>query len=227
MPEREFVHFPKILRAEKVTCFITEKIDGTNAQVVVDHDAYNALYVMAGSRNRWIQPEPATADNFGFARWVQGNAEMLKRLGPGTHYGEWYGQGIGRGYGMTERRWALFDRRMWSPEELTVRELDTIGVECVPILATCSIANLASTMAHLDVQLGTVGSALVHGWRQPEGYVVSVGDIRFKVTDNGNKSKWLAAAQDGLDRRLNAVDEVGAAAAIADCGPENVMLGDW
>ncbi len=55
----EFTAFPKIPRLNR-EIIVTEKIDGTNAQVVVTEDGE----VRAGSRSRWITPE---ADNFGYA----------------------------------------------------------------------------------------------------------------------------------------------------------------
>ncbi|HLE80817.1 MAG TPA: RNA ligase family protein, partial [Dehalococcoidia bacterium] len=97
----DFQEFGKIYRLSR-DCIITEKIDGTNAQVVVLEDGR----VLAGSRNRWITPE---ADNFGFARWVKEHEEELRSLGPGRHYGEWWGSGIQRGYGLKEKRFSLFN----------------------------------------------------------------------------------------------------------------------
>jgi hypothetical protein len=54
---------------------ITEKLDGTNAQIFIADDGE----VIAGSRNRWITP---LNDNFGFARWVFENEDALRALGP-------------------------------------------------------------------------------------------------------------------------------------------------
>lgn len=120
---------------------ITEKIDGSNAQIHIisrnelttdqmdwAHD-YNLVvggldfFMFAGSRNRYLNLED---DNFGFANWVKENSKDLFRLGPGRHYGEWYGLGINRGYGLTEKRLAMFNPK-WELE----------GPECVtsvPIL---------------------------------------------------------------------------------------------
>lgn len=105
VPEIPFQSFGKIPRLNR-DIIITEKIDGTNAQVYVD-DSGN---VYAGSRNRWITPE---SDNFGFAKWVQDNADDLRNLGPGHHYGEWWGSGIQRGYCQTEKHFSLFNVSRW------------------------------------------------------------------------------------------------------------------
>jgi hypothetical protein len=106
----EFVEFPKMARLTR-DCIITEKIDGTNAQVYICRmDDYlkatqaiasnGDLFMFAGSRTRWITPD---ADNFGFAAWVKDHSDELWTLGEGRHYGEWWGRGIQRGYGLTEK----------------------------------------------------------------------------------------------------------------------------
>lgn len=80
-----FEPFPKIARLSR-EIVVTEKIDGTNAQVFITDDGR----VLAGSRTRWLTPE---SDNFGFAAWVHANQFNLKQLGQGRHYGEWWGAG--------------------------------------------------------------------------------------------------------------------------------------
>lgn len=70
---------------------MTEKIDGTNGQIVITPEGQ----VFAGSRNRYVEPGN---DNYGFAQWVKSNEAALRDLlGPGRHYGEWWGAGIQRG----------------------------------------------------------------------------------------------------------------------------------
>ena len=65
----EFVEFPKMARLFR-DAIITEKLDGTNAAVVVREDGT----VYAQSRTRVITPGD---DNFGFAYWVEQHAERL------------------------------------------------------------------------------------------------------------------------------------------------------
>ena len=89
----DFIRFPKIPRYSR-DCLITEKIDGTSGTIYIPPDD-EPYYALAASRNGWITPEK---DNFGFAKWVQENAEELQKLGPGWHRGEWWGQGIQRGF---------------------------------------------------------------------------------------------------------------------------------
>ncbi len=102
MTEITFEPFPKIGRLTR-ECVITEKLDGTNAQVIITEDGR----IAAGSRTRLITP---AGDNMGFARWVQEHAEeLITGLGPGRHFGEWWGQKIQRAYGLTEKRFSLFN----------------------------------------------------------------------------------------------------------------------
>jgi hypothetical protein len=122
-----FQEFPKIPRLRK-GMVVTEKIDGSNAQVFVikksDHpdnsgfDVQQIVYeddefaIWAGSRNRWVTPGKNT-DNAGFAAWVAENGAELVKLGHGRHFGEWWGRGIQRGYGQQERHFSLFAVHRW------------------------------------------------------------------------------------------------------------------
>ena len=118
-----FKPWPKILRLEKKRPPVfTEKIDGTNACIVIAYknpDENTIAFkdvdriitsIWAQSRTRLITPKN---DNYGFAKWVEANWEDLLSLGEGYHYGEWWGQGIQRGYGLTEKRFSLFNTRRW------------------------------------------------------------------------------------------------------------------
>ncbi len=97
----EFKPFTKIGRWSREV-IVTEKIDGTNASIYIDKDGT----FLTGSRNRWITPQD---DNFGFSKWAHENKDELLRLGPGHHFGEWFGKGIQRNYGLNEKRFALFN----------------------------------------------------------------------------------------------------------------------
>lgn len=102
----DFQDFPKMARLTR-RVIITEKIDGTNAQVFIGDDGTMKF----GSRTRWITPKD---DNYGFARWATRHADELRELGPGRHFGEWWGQGIQRGYGLVEKRFSLFNVQRWA-----------------------------------------------------------------------------------------------------------------
>lgn len=174
-----FKAFESIPRLKR-TCLITEKIDGTNAQVWISDDG---MTVAAGSRNRWITPDD---DNFGFARWVADNAEQLKLLGPGHHYGEWWGAGIQRRYGLSEKRFSLFNTKRWTAPGVVLPAC----VGLVPVLyeGDFSTAVVDNVMSELDAK----GSAASPGFMNPEGVVIYLPQARslFKVTlgDDGHKT---------------------------------------
>src|SRR4051812_25155287 len=109
--EITFEAFPKIHRLQGPV-IVTEKIDGTNGQIIITE----ANEVVAASRTRLITLQK---DNHGFARWVDTHKETLLRLlGPGRHYGEWWGNGIQRGYGLKAKRFSLFNTSRWNAENL-------------------------------------------------------------------------------------------------------------
>jgi hypothetical protein len=155
----EFKPFGKIARLSR-GMVVTEKIDGTNAQVYVSEEGE----VFAGSRTRWITPQ---ADNYGFAAWVEAHRQELLALGPGQHFGEWWGQGIQRRYGLTEKRFSLFNVGRWGPSA-PVQPPDCCHV--VPVLYTgdFSIAEVEGRLAALRAG----GSIAAPGFMQPEGVVV-------------------------------------------------------
>jgi hypothetical protein len=99
----DFLEFPKMPRFSREV-IVTEKIDGTNAQIYITESG--GFYT--GSRNRWITPED---DNYGFSKWANENKEELLTLGPGRHFGEWWGSGIQRKYGLSngDKRFSLFN----------------------------------------------------------------------------------------------------------------------
>lgn len=157
MSEILFEAFPKIGRWKR-NIVITEKIDGTNAQVYVPEDSAEPLRF--GSRNRWITPED---DNHGFARWATEHAAELRELGPGRHFGEWYGKGIQRSYGLDEKRFALFNSGRWSNDRPACCHV-------VPVLYAGMMSEVEIDQAMYDLRVD--GSVAVPGFRRPEGIVV-------------------------------------------------------
>jgi hypothetical protein len=165
----DFVEFPKIARLNR-ECIITEKIDGTNAQVYIGEDGT----ILAGSRTRWIQ---VGNDNFGFALWVQQHAEELKLLGPGRHFGEWWGLKIQRGYDLFERRFSLFNVSKW--------EDDAIRPKCCHIVPVLYRGLFSTEMAKSCVErLRESGSLASPGFMKAEGIVCYhlAGNVGFKAT---------------------------------------------
>lgn len=174
----EFKPWPKIPRLNR-DIIITEKIDGTNAAVGILEDGT----VYAQSRTRIITPE---ADNFGFARWVYDNAETLTTdLGVGLHFGEWWGSGIQRGYGLAkgEKRFSLFNVSRYGVIAAT-----TPGVDTVPTLyeGPFSQSMIDATLYALRCN----GSKASPGFMRPEGIVVyhTAANQVFKVTLEGDEA---------------------------------------
>ena len=168
MMEPEFVEWPKIPRLNR-EIIVTEKIDGTNAAVIVLDDGS----VHAQSRTRIITPEK---DNFGFAQWVAKNAqELVEKLGPGHHFGEWYGRGIQRGYGLPDRRFMLFNVARWEDAELPE------GVEVASVLYRGPFYSAGVNGAVSELR--DHGSWQVRGFDKPEGVVVfhTAANMCFKV----------------------------------------------
>jgi hypothetical protein len=172
-----FASIPRLFRE----VVVSEKIDGTNAQITILPDDR----VLAGSRSRFITCED---DNFGFAKWVKKNEDELRKgLGYGIHYGEWFGSGIQRGYGLTngEKRFALFNAARWT---------DDVRPKCchvVPVLWTGILCS--TTIKEIADKLLADGSVAVPGFTKPEGIVVYHTKSRqlYKYTfdkNDGHKS---------------------------------------
>ncbi len=182
----EFEEFQKIARLKR-ECFISEKIDGTNAQIhIVPHaesagaepiDINDSFAMFAGSRSRYITVKD---DNYGFAKWAQAHADELWSLGEGRHYGEWWGSGVQRGYGLPqgEKRFSLFNAWRWNDGNPN----RPACCHVVPNLYTGPFSTDA-TSAALD-RLRTLGSAAAPGFMRPEGIVIYLAAARtyFKQT---------------------------------------------
>lgn len=204
----EFKAWPKTPRLFR-DIVITEKIDGTNACVVIDEGpsvqttsgaapehAISAVgrddglyFVAAQSRNRMITPDK---DNAGFASWVERNAGgLVEILGPGYHYGEWWGSGIQRNYGMNHKRFSLFNTHRWADVELS----DVPGLGVVPKLyqGPMDEGSIEWSLEYLE----RYGSKAAPGFKSPEGIVVyhNASKQVFKVTldNDGHKGTQVAA----------------------------------
>jgi hypothetical protein len=175
-----FASIPRLKRE----CVISEKIDGSNGQIYIADSGV----VLAGSRGRWLTVE---ADNFGFAHWVKDHEDELRTLGPGRHFGEWYGAGIQRRYGLAEKRFALFNTARWSDD----RDREKYPIDrpacchVVPVLYAGPFSLEAVDEQLKRLELG--GSVAALGFMQPEGVVVfhAASGHLYKVTlgDDGHK----------------------------------------
>lgn len=180
-----FEEWPKIPRLNR-EMVVTEKIDGTNASILIADNGEpfvtgsgREIPFLCGSRTRWVFPEN---DNYGFARWAYENAEGLKKLGPGHHFGEWWGQGIQRKYDMKEKVFSLFNVGRWDgkiPEGCPVRT--------VPLLHSGPF--MQETINTLLKFLAEGGSQAAPGFKDPEGLVIYHTALRgmFKVTIKGDE----------------------------------------
>lgn len=168
-----FQEFPKIYRLNREV-IVTEKLDGTNACVVVsDAPTFDERIVTAQSRNRAITPAPED-DNYGFAKWVRDNEATLRQLGPGYHFGEWWGLGIQRGYGLSEKRFSLFNVTRWG-------ETRPACCHVVPVIHRgigFRVADEAMEMLRAN------GSYAAPGFQRPEGIVAfhAQGRVLLKAT---------------------------------------------
>lgn len=170
MDDVMFQEFPKMGRLSR-EMIITEKLDGTNAQIFITD--FGDLFT--GSRNRWITPGKAT-DNSGFAAWVEGNKQELLTLGPGRHFGEWWGKGIQRGYGLTEKRFSLFNVSRWDSDDRP---------SICYVVPTLYKGAFDTQMAdQILEQLRANGSYAAPGFMKPEGIIVYhvAANVGFKKT---------------------------------------------
>lgn len=201
-----FEPWPKIPR-HKSALTIMEKLDGSNAQVALfriknevdldaaradpfclrifegasDGDSATALY--AGSRTRWLDAS-SKGDNFGFAKWVLDNSDDLVKLGAGRHYGEWWGLGIQRGYGLNHRRFSLFNTARWSSDNPSKPDCCSV----VPVICTSDDQDVDMAMEILAKN----GSIAAPGFMKPEGIVIYHHASRQlrKRTFDGDPGKW-------------------------------------
>jgi len=193
MTEVVFEPFPKMGRLTR-ECLITEKIDGTNAQIIITDDGR----IVAGSCTRLITPDD---DNYGFARWVEEHKSELLALGPGRHFGEWWGQKIQRAYGLTEKRFSLFNVSRWCASDAIpkcVNKNDPNPKKILkyqtPVPLCCSVVpelycglfgeRIIDNMLEM---LRVRGSVAAPGFMNPEGVVIfhtATGTMFKKTLEN-------------------------------------------
>lgn len=189
MTEIEFLPFPKLARLSR-DMVITEKLDGTNAQIyITDDDQF-----LVGSRKRWITPED---DNFGFARWAHEHEDELRvGLGYGQHFGEWWGRGIQRGYGLDEKRFSLFNVGLWDDPHSEEHRCATrtVAPMCCHVVPTLYEGYFDTTKVDGVLQnLEKGGSEAAPGFMKPEGVVifhVASYQLFKKTLDKNDEHKW-------------------------------------
>ncbi len=221
MESTSFTEFPKLARLSR-ECIVTEKIDGTNCQVFIWDETHEAepiddkrgavstvgeppsnipfilsdegVHLALGSRTKWITP---TDDNHGFAKWALDYIEELMSLGHGRHFGEWWGSGIQRGYGLAkgEKHLSLFNVTRWcladaepkiisAPDAKTQKWQDILPV-CVGLVPVLYRGPFSTSEVDKALQtLALTGSQAVPGFMKPEGVVCwhTAANMGFKKT---------------------------------------------
>lgn len=216
MTNLAFTEFEKISRLNREV-MVTEKIDGTNGQVYIrpisEFDKLEMGYdtqievngephlIRAGSRNRWVL-HLGSDDNNGFGRWVHQYAHELAALGAGAHFGEWWGQGIQRKYGLTEKRWSLFNVGRWAqhddPRPL-VDEKQFRAPKCCHVVPLVLVGTGFDVVYQAIERLKAEGSMAAPGFMKPEGVVAFHTHARelFKMTiEKDTEHKWERAAME-------------------------------
>jgi hypothetical protein len=195
----DFVGFGKIPRLNR-EIIVTEKIDGTNGQIYIEDDG---VTMHVGSRNRWLTE---TSDNMGFYRWAQENREELLKLGPGHHFGEWWGKGIQKHAGIDHKRFSLFNVSRWRDVHGTNDVWrDRFPKQC-DAPSCCYVVPIVLISDHFDIEgieyildvMRNEGSFAAPGWMRPEGVIVfhTASGQMFKVTcENDEKPKGQANEQ--------------------------------
>jgi len=174
MNDLEFKPWPKMARHKGTVSVISEKIDGTNACIVIQEGEVIAVQ----SRKRFITPED---DNYGFAGWVYRNEEELLKLGDGHHFGEWAGLGIQKNpLGLEQKEFFLFNTLRWGEHNKN----------------TPSCCNVVATLFKGVLMADTVDNVMEKLKEdrdyEPEGVIIFnlKSEIGTKVTYKHDKGKW-------------------------------------
>lgn len=193
----EFEAWPKTTRLFRPVT-VTEKIDGTNACIIFaqDEDTPDGYELGVQSRNRLITPWD---DNQGFAQWVAENhGELFEKLSYGRHYGEWWGQKIGRKYNMTHRVFSIFNTDLWSVQPYVAPPKFEIGdavLTSAPVLYRGDFDQdkILGAAAALLRDGSEASSHLGEDFDKPEGICIwhsQTRQVQKFTFDNNDKGKW-------------------------------------
>jgi len=198
MSEERYPAFGKIPRHRR-SITITEKIDGSNGLIFIEQhpEILDEYHIRAGGRNRWLAPGKET-DNHGFAQWVETNkATLAQDLGPGHHYGEWWGNGINRGYGLArgDKRFSLFNVTRWFETQFLTPSLGHVPAMSGNIPWEKAETSIEEALVHLR----EVGSWAAHGYMNPEGIII------FKHSNNTLSKITLERDDEYKDKKTSKV----------------------
>jgi len=184
----EFKSFEKITKFSGIAMTITQKIHGTNAQIRIyeeelpgSRSGEKIIKCQASSRTRDIF---VGDDNFGFARYVKDNeAEIIEKLGLGTHFGEWAGPGINSGEGLKEKTFVIFNHYRFPAER-------PLPPQCVVVPVLYHGPYDERIVAEAMMELKINGSKLAPGFMRPEGIVIEVAGKKYKKVFEAEETKW-------------------------------------
>ncbi len=179
----EFKEWPKIPRGKGEIITITEKIDGTNACIIIE----DGVIVGVQSRSRLIHPGD---DNYGFASWVERNKDELIKLGDGYHYGEWAGPGIQKNpHNLECKTFFLFNTARWNKDNPNLPSCCSV----VPILYEGE--NTVNNFGQNQIDLVMINLSIDGKLKDytPEGVVVWFHNTRRyeKWTFKNENGKWV------------------------------------
>lgn len=172
----EFAKWPSIGRQKRNDIVITEKMDGTNACIIIE----DGVVVGIQSRKRFISRHD---DNFGFANWVLDNEAEIVTLGNGRHYGEWCGPGIQKNpHNLEEKTFFLFNTHRQDADTLPC------GIKIVEVLYHGPHDDSVITRCYDDLYLKHEHDMTV----TPEGIIVYyiLFKDRVKYTYANKDGKW-------------------------------------
>ena len=175
----DFEAWPKIPREVLGDVMITEKMDGTNACVIIQ----DGEIVGVQSRKRMLNLGK-DSDNYGFAQHVFDNQEKFLALGEGRHYGEWAGLGIqGTPHCIPDKRFFLFNARRWGAHNTPP--------EGIYVVALLYQGQYSASL--VDTVMNTLKTSSESQGYKAEGCIVFFPRINAmeKHTFEYSKGKWL------------------------------------
>ena len=138
-----------------------------------------SIKIQTSRHNQIDQPDvdqPSRRRKLAYGLGLIGVHTLYEDLGEGRHFGEWFGQGIQRTYGMKRKMFALFNTTRWMD-----KEFETDGVIVVPELYRGPIDNriIELTMRNLKEN-----GSFVTPFDRPEGIVIyhTAARTMFKKT---------------------------------------------
>lgn len=188
MSTANYNSFPSIERLENIYCIISEKIDGTNGLIEI-----NETNVRFGSRNRYIS---FSDDNAGFANFFKDYEARFKDAAkdittdesyPLRIYGEWFGRGIQRGYGLKDKFFMPFS--FFYGEKLIEYQVPNVIAPNIMYTGKFSMEVVSACMQQLKLN----GSGIVKGYKQPEGIVIFFPKYNFRLKETFDGAKWKDA----------------------------------